>query len=231
MEKQASDLAAQLTAFYAAIQSNAKTDDLVIPESIRSVLLAPMCRVARLLLPDSVQKMDEVIYADEMGLAMNEALHGHDLLHPETGAHIELKTSVCKRKQRRHANFLWPIPGKVDAADRREKLVASVKEKCKGGYAIFQIKDGLGRRVKSYQLSEAFLSGYFTHVTLGKSASHNMGCEQCRVCGEFHRLMYFEHASKLMDEAVENGQVLELAWDEILAVRASQCPKPTKKKE
>jgi hypothetical protein len=88
---------------------------------------------------------------------------------------------------------------KLTPEKRREHVVNGIKEKTKkNGYCIIRVTDGLQRELFTYRLSHKFLVGYFEHVEL-KGSTHNMGCLQCRDCGDFHRLRKLESWSDHLD--------------------------------
>ena len=183
-------LADQLDAMAATLQASGALDAATV-----AILAAPLARLTRIIIPHAHQKLDEIVYAADHALTVSAKPHGHDL--EDAGAHVELKVSVCPMSSaRRRCHFNWPIPVGVTDAERRAKLVASVRDKTRGGYAVLQVRDGLQRVTHEYRLSEAFLVGYFERVPLGKCANHNMGATECRVCKQFHRLLALHEASR-----------------------------------
>lgn len=167
-----------------------------------SVLL---CRLVKLLVPNSHQKLDEILLADELHLQVNPHPNGADLLDTEGNA-LEVKTSVLGKDGR--CNFNWGLPRapKKTPKDqyvtvRRARLLESIRTKTKGRGALLVIKDCHAVTVKRVELSHAFLMHYFALVPLDSytTTNHNMGCTRCKQCGGFHRLEKLERASKNMD--------------------------------
>jgi hypothetical protein len=181
---------------------------------IYEMLAVPLCRLAKIIIPDINQKVDEIVYAADHNLQVNRAAHGADL-HDADGNHYELKVSVCKQPLKR-CNFNWPVPKGGNEADRRARLLASVREKVKGGYARFIVRNGVGADLFTYTLSEEFLVGYFSRIRLGKGGNHNMGGEYCTRCECFHRLIRYHMASMHLAK----GKSLE--WTDL--VTPIRCP-------
>ena len=103
--------------------------------------------------------------------------------------------------------------------ERRTKLLASIREKSKGGYAILEIKNGRGALLQAYKLSHLFLMNYFQRVKIGKSNKHMMASEQCRQCKKFHRIEKYQQCS---DTLAENPKA-NIYWKVILKPTESQC--------
>lgn len=163
---------------------------------------------------DIHQKVDEIVYAADHNLQVNRDNHGADL-HDTEGNHYELKVSVCKQPMKR-CNFNWPVPKGDSEDERRSRLLASVHNKVKGGYARFIVRNGLGVDLFVYTLSEEFLVGYFARIKLGKCGNHNMGGEYCTHCERFHRLDRFQEAS----DQLAKGESIQ--WTTI--VSPVRCP-------
>jgi hypothetical protein len=201
-------------------------DDLTLNNETESVskdvvqlLAAPIGRLTKVLIPNSHQKLDEVIFASENNLTVNSHQHGADLFTAE-GHPMELKISVATKSNGYTAQFNWPVPGKgSSAAERRKRLLASIANKTKGGFATLIIKNGLSRELGHYTLCYQFLHEYFTRITIGKSDKHLMVAKQCRKCKKYHRFEKYQAASTL----VENGSPTQVKWDEVMAKTKEQC--------
>lgn len=164
------------------------------------------------------QKVDEIILADShKDLVVQACQHGADLKNAK-GQAFECKVSVCTTRAP-NCNFNFPVPKGKDDAERRKKLLASIREKTNGGGAILSIKDGKQRLIKEYNFSEAFLLEYFARIKLGKSGNHNLSCRRCAKCKGFHRLDWLEKLSK--DFAVEGNRDF-VDWSDAFG-RAKKC--------
>lgn len=200
-------------------------DGETVDEAACALLQLPVCMLARLVVPNFEKKANEIIYACQNDLLVNQAQHGADLLtRGANGAksHIEHKKSQCTRS-RRYCNFNWPLPpAHLPAEKRRQKLLLSILEKTGGpeGHAILEVVSGLGKVIASYKLSGAFLYQYFSRVALGKSDVHNMGCARCKTCGGFHRVQRLQHYSQLLDS---KGQLTEAEWSSLFSKCNTHC--------
>lgn len=156
--------------------------------------------------------MDEIVYAAENDLEVSPLQHGADLID-KANNHHELKVSICKAPRHR-CNIDWHIPKAETPETRREKLLASIKEKVRGGGATLIIRNGKGKQLARYTLSESFLLGYFERVKLGKSDVHNMGCSLCMKCKTFHRLDKLQRASDLLNSS-DNNELPGAEWEAV----------------
>jgi hypothetical protein len=207
-----------------------KFDDIDYEEcmdELRISLRVPICRLAKLVVPDIQQKLDEFIIADERDFTVNSATHGNDA-EGSNNELIEIKTSRCKKKDKYKCNFNWPLTN-VDArstvkktkAARHRALLRKIDEKTgNGGYAILRLYDHKGAVImKDYELSNAFLRGFFSHITFGKCNNFNMGCRRCRTCNEWHRIKTFADISSEMSK---DGRVLtDTEWKSLVNARVS----------
>lgn len=206
------ELAERLTQFYNnMLASHANPTD----PAYYGMLAAPLARLAKLIIADIHQKVDEIDYASTHGLTVNPASTGYDLADAK-GNHFELKVSICKSPIKR-CNFNWPVPNGASDTLRRAALLTSVAEKVRGGKAIFLIRNGIGHTLKQYELSERFLLGYFARIKIGKCDNHNMGCEWCHQCNTFHRLDAFQTAS----DAIADDPNAIVVWEKLKRV---SCP-------
>ena len=184
-------LLAALEAFKTELDTLNEEED--VPEEDRKRLEYAFCNVAKAIVPNISTKVDEIVIAHEMqNMHVNEDLHGADLVSTD-GAHIEIKTSVVKRMKGAKANFNWNI---VNPANRDEVL-KNVREKVRGGEAIYRIVDSKNRVCKEYHFSEAFILAYFGQVPLKESTSKiNMGSTFCWKCKMVERLEYCTELQK-----------------------------------
>jgi hypothetical protein len=170
-------------------------DDEDVPELDRKHLEYAFCKVAKVIVPNIATKVDEIVIAHELKqMRVNEDLHGADLTNVETGAHIEIKTSVVKRMKGSKANFNWNIVNPED----RDAVLRNVREKVGGGgEAIYRILDSKNRVCKEYRLSEAFIIALFQQVPLRKTTTKiNMGSTFCWNCKVVERLEYYMELQK-----------------------------------
>jgi hypothetical protein len=192
------------------------TDEAPTPDIV-SQLALPIARLTKLLIANSHQKLDEVIFAAENNLTVSPHQHGTDLFD-EQKTPIELKVSVVTRSNKHTAHFNWNIPGKGTVAiARRHLLLENLKQKIEHGKAILLIKSGNARQVAKFTLSYAFLKEYFTRIAIGTSDKHLMSAAQCRKCHLYHRFVKYQEAS----DAMEKGGKVD--WIKILSVTRSQC--------
>lgn len=215
-KKEAEKLALLLTQTYEKIATLKNAADLD-PE-IKAILAAPLCRLTKMIIPNVHTKIDEIIYAADNELEVNNAPHGHDLVDKD-GKHIERKVSVFNPKTKR-CNFNWNIPEAQSVEYRQILLHKSIVEKVKdGGYASLEVTDELGRTMVEFKLGANFLSQYFVNLPIGRSRVHNMGCERCDKCNKFHRL---EHMQELSNYADKNPKAI-LLWKDLHKRIAAQC--------
>lgn len=167
---------------------------------------------------DAHQKLDEIVFAYEHDLEVNKHQHGADMFDKQGNA-VEHKGSVCTKANKYTAHFNWPIPAGTDETDRRAKLLESITKKSAGGYAVLEIKNGLGVLLQEYRLSFLFLLGYFQRIKIGKSNKHMMASEQCRKCKKFHRLEKYQECSNQLKKDAK----AKIDWDTILEKTKSQC--------
>jgi hypothetical protein len=219
VDARARKLADDLRALYADLQREAVRTGTDTPAGVFAVLAAPLAQLTKMIIPDVHQKIDEIIYAAEHGLAVNPHQHGHDLADA-AGRHIELKVSVAKGRWPK-CNFNWPVPKGATPTERRTKLLASVEEKTRGGHAVLEVRSGAHALLATYTLSSAFLAAYFARVPLGAADKHNMACEQCKTHGTFHRIAKMQAASERMAAAANDPGVV--AWTALFARTAAQC--------
>ncbi len=187
---QAAALRANLLRFYEA------TDDLAdIPPEVAAQLRVPLCRVTRRVVPDVQTKINEIVRAADENLTVSTSLHGHDL-EGEDGRRYEEKTSRVIRRTSK-CNFSWPLPAGCTPVLRRAKLLQSIDEKTGGGGgAIFTINDAMGRELKTYRLSGAFLLEYFKCLPFtDKQFKHNMGSTFCWTCKSCPRMDHIQQAN------------------------------------
>jgi hypothetical protein len=202
---------------YQDLTATGSATDEAPPAEIVKQLALPIARLTKLLIANSHQKLDEVIFAAENNLTVSPHQHGTDL-YDEKKMPIELKVSVVTRANKHTAHFNWLIPGKGQAVSaRRLLLLENLKQKIEHGKAILLIKSGNARQVAKFTLSYAFLKEYFTRIAIGTSDKHLMSAAQCRKCKEYHRFKKYQEAS----DAMEKG--LHVDWDIILRVTRSQC--------
>lgn len=198
-------------------QINLAGDQIIDPFII--ITLSPhLCRLTKILVPDAHQKMDEIIFAHDHNLILNTHQHGADMFD-EKGNSVEHKGSVCTKANKYTAHFNWPVPAGKTLEDRRKNLLKSIKEKCSGGYAILQVKNGIGTLLHEYSLSFYFLYNYFERITIGKSNKHMMASEQCRSCKKFHRLEKYQECSNKL----KKNPNATIDWDKIMETTKSQC--------
>ena len=191
-------------------------------DTIQAQVRVPICRVAKLIVPDIQQKIDEFIIADERGLVVNKETHGADA-QDHDGGHVEIKASTCLKKNGFKCNVNWPLPKGATVALRRIKLLAKIDAKTgNGGYALIRMYNHMHVTMKDYKLCNAFLVGYFSHLTYGKCNNHNMGCTRCVSCKEWHRVEAYAEVSREMEE---DGRVLSSnEWNTLVKRSfASQC--------
>lgn len=212
MQQLAEQIAEKLEQLHVAIDE-AEGDE--VDQEVRDALAVSICRMAKLLIPDVQRKIDEIVYAYDHNLEVSSEQHGHDL-HDADGNRFELKVSVCK-KPTYSCNINFPVP---KGEDRRDKLLASVRDKMEGGGAIFVVRDGKQKELRKFEFTEAFMLGYFTRLELGKAAVHNLGCKQCRDCKKFHRLEKFQLYS---DKLEEDGELSDDDWTAVFEKTAIRC--------
>jgi hypothetical protein len=206
--QQAARIAKDLDVLYRAVQeAGGESPD----QKVVDILAVPLCKIVRLLIPSVHQKIDEIVYAEEHKLVVQEKQHGADLKGSD-GKSIELKTSKCTVRSP-NCNFNWPLAACKNEVERKEKVLKSIKEKTgNGGEAVLIVKDGLDREIAKFRLSGVFLHEYFSRLTLGKSPNYNMGCKRCGTCLKFHRLEKLQAASTLYGQdpnSVDWGALLK----------------------
>lgn len=168
-----------------------------VGDDIKVTMEGSLARLAKVIIGKNVhKKIDEIAYAAEnpqLGVTVNPVPHGHDFVDAE-GRRCELKVSTTSAPKRR-SNVNWAVPSGATEAERRAKLLASIRNKVgDGGYARIIIKDGNQKTLFEYTLDGGFLMTYFNEITLG-CGTHNMGCTACKDCGSFHRLDAIQDAS------------------------------------
>jgi hypothetical protein len=188
---------------------------------VRAALTVPLCRLTKMIIPNVHQKIDEHVYAaDHPEYVVNAHQHGADLVAVGDATHKrELKVSVATVANKHTCNFNWNVPalGKPLAV-RRAELLASVREKTAGGGATFVIRDGLGRELASYTLSDVFLQGYFARIPLGdKTRNHNLRAARCPSCHAFHRLAKLQKFSDLYRE------LTAAEWASVMGQTLTDC--------
>jgi hypothetical protein len=201
-----------------------------VHDAVASRLTVPLCKLTRLLVPNVNQKIDEIVYAAEHGLEVNQGSKGVDMKDAQ-GRRIELKVS-CVREKAGLCNVNWPLPpATLGEAERRLQLIASTKEKVgDGGYAQIVIKNKTGKDIASIRLDGAFLIEYFSRLPLPTSNNHNMGCTRCKVCKLFHRLEKLQMCSTAFAKAAFKAE--EFDWVSLFADKVkSQCERRTEEKK
>lgn len=191
---------------------------------IVDILEPALCSLAKLVIKDCHQKMDEKIYAHQNGYSVCTNQHGPDLQDAE-GNFTELKVSRCTGKIKK-CNFNWHLPKATSEEERRGKILDSVRAKTKGGGAHLLIKDGKDREIAKFVLSHEFLMEYFSRIKIGRCDNHNMGCNMCLSCTKFHRLEAMQRAN---DVFVLYGKAA-VDWPMVISENTNhkrgKCPVP-----
>lgn len=195
-------------------------DKDVVGQDVRDLLEGELALLAKMVIGGQLnKKIDEIAYAaahPDAGIVINSVPYGHDFVDA-AGKRCELKTSVATAAMRK-CNFNWPIPRANTEERRRTALIASIKSKVgDGGYAILEVKNGLGATLETYKLDGDFLERYFAEIKLGKADSHNMGCTRCQDCQKFHRLAIIQDASN----AWTSGEAIRATIDWKTVARGS----------
>ena len=192
---QAVELRAKLLTFYEATENLSD-----IPAEVSAQLRVLLCRVTRRVVPDVQTKINEIVRAADDNPTVSTALHGHDL-EADDGRRYEEKTSRVIRRTSK-CNFSWPLPAAATPVLRRAKLLESIDEKTGGGGgAIFTINDAMGRELKTYRLSGAFLLEYFKCLPFtGTQFKHNMGSTFCWTCKSCPRVDCIQYANDLFEK-------------------------------
>lgn len=205
-----------------------ENDDNVssIRNKTQQILQVPLCRLAKLLIPNVQRKIDEIVVASDLDMIVSKSEHGADMVD-DLGNSFELKVSICTKNEKKpsenyKSNIIWPIPPKKNGEDIskvRVRLLEQVSEKTNGekGGAIFILKTKSGVELNRYFFSGRFLLDYFEHLPLKDGAkNHNFGSARCLVCEKYHRL---ERMLKWDKEKrpIENGEC------EIYKSISSQC--------
>lgn len=221
-------LTESLLKVYKRIREESKNE--TVDETICDILRVPICLVADIVVPDIRQKIHEIIYANEHSLSVNKNQYGADLFKIDASSgdesHIEHKTSKCLRNRR--CNFNWPIPpARLPKEERRKRLLKSIAEKTGGpeGHVVLEIVNGVSRPIKTYKLSGRFLIDYFSRLQLGECNNHNMGCNRCRKCGEFHRLQKLQIYSNCLEK---KGHLTPEEWKEVFSKTIQSCTRVSK---
>jgi hypothetical protein len=178
------------------------------------LILVELCGTAKTFEPNIHIHIDEILQTDRMKkegikVTVSSKTTGADLLL-ENGKGIETKTSRIKKATNSKCNFSWNIPpgGNKD----RRILVENVKKKTQGGGARFRIENIVGKMIKEYTFTSAFLLAFFAEVPLTEKAdSFNFGCRQCQRCESFHRLDKLVHLQTYFEK---NGAILWTVWNE-----------------
>ena len=191
-------------------------EEFVDPKIVQ-LLAVPVAKLTKLLILNSHQKLDEVIFAGENNLKVNPHQHGPDMFDTNNNP-IELKVSVITQSNKNTAHFNWPVPQKGKSeADRRKALLESIINKTKNGSVIMIVKNGRSKEVTRFTLSHQFLYDYFTRVKIGTSDKHLMSAAQCNKCKQFHRFAKYQEAS----DTLKKGRKVD--WNQVMSKTYAQC--------
>jgi len=208
--------AARVTEFIRSAEllyADVRRGDLSAEDMAR--LAAPTARLTQLLIPNSHQKISEVLYVSDHGFRVNPSQHGADMFDKANNP-VELKVSVATQSNKWTCHFNWPVPGKGKSVEQRRKLLLeSIDTKTKGGYAILIVRNGRGDELGHYKLEHWLLRGYFERIVIGGSDKHLLSCQQCRKCHKFHRMDKYVTSQQQGSEKID--------WAKVMAATKSQC--------
>jgi hypothetical protein len=193
-----------------------------VEREIVEILEPALCSLAKLVIKDCHQKMDEKIYAHENGYSVCENQHGPDLKDGK-GNFTELKVSRCTGKIKK-CNFNWHLPKATSEPERRTKILESIRAKTEGGGAHLLIKDGKDRQIAKFVLSHEFLMEYFSRIKIGRCDNHNMGCSMCASCTKFHRLEALQQANDVFSVYGRMAVDWSLVISENHIIKKGKCP-------
>jgi hypothetical protein len=165
------------------------------------------------------QKAGEIVFKKENSdfevLCGN---HGPDL-QDQKGGLWEHKESIC-RGPKYCCNFNFPVSGGSSETDRRKKLLESIREKTANGGIIMQVKNVRMELQQEYKIDHELAMEYFSRIRLGDGKVHNMGCQRCRDCKNYHRL---DAITALQKKKACGDALTEQDWSKALARQSAHC--------